>query len=176
MNDETLEKLAIRIANLAVGPSTVRNQGARGVTRAAREALKKVELSQFKVVAPSKFRSLLDAETMAVCKRFPKGARNWGAARKCLNIYLRNILYSRYLCDAYRFERLEVLLEVPLDGDIARRLRAEDEGRLLPRWQTIKGLTVETSDQYQQIAHAVATRKKLHRVHLDLLYWRRSQK
>jgi hypothetical protein len=57
------------------------------------------------------------------------------AARKALNIFLRDVFYNHYLREEYGFGRLEQWLELPLDMDAARGLR-EDSGDVdiqLPR-------------------------------------------
>ena len=89
-------------------------------------------------------------------RRLPKGARSWGAARKALNIFLRDVLYNHYLRSHHGLDRLEDWLEVPLDRDVAVALRAESEGGELPRWKTIKRLTPDVSGRYQ--AHCTAGR------------------
>jgi len=40
-------------------------------------------------------------------------------ARKLLNIYLRNALYSTYLREAFELDTAEHLYEVPLDSIVA---------------------------------------------------------
>jgi hypothetical protein len=46
----------------------------------------------------------------------PAGAKNWGAARKALNLVLRDILYNQYLQREYGFNRIGKWLELPLDS------------------------------------------------------------
>ncbi|TWT33905.1 hypothetical protein KOR34_37410 [Posidoniimonas corsicana] len=175
MNEIVFKHLLIRTANVAIGPSTLRNQGDAGVVQAARDALKLLTLEDYSAAVREGVGELLDAHTEFVRRRLPRAARNWGAARKALNIFLRDVLYSRYLCREYGLAKLESLLEVPLDRDIATRLLAEPEGEGLPKWGTIKRLTPEASEQYQAVARRVAKRMGTHPVHLDVLYWGRSQ-
>lgn len=175
MNDQFLNHLRIRTANLAIGGSTLRNQGAPGVVEAAREALKKLPLEEFALHGKGGYRQALDLPTDSVLRRFPQEARNWGAARKALNIFLRDVLYNHYLSVAYRNWKLEAVLELPLDRDIATRLRSEPGGDVLPRWDAIKRVDQETSENYQAFARRVAKSLDTHPVHLDVLYWGRSQ-
>jgi hypothetical protein len=107
-----------------------------------------------------------------VRRKLPVGAQHWGTARKCLNIYLRDVLYNRFLCEHFRLSKLEKLLEIPLDSEVARGLRAEPEGAMLPKWRTIKGLDRATIALYQKSAVAVAKRVGTDAVHLDVVYWR----
>ena len=53
----------------------------------------------------------------------PKGAQAWGTARKALNIFLRDALYTTYLSKRYGLPRAEASLEIPLDSITAVRLR-----------------------------------------------------
>ncbi len=162
-----------RTAELAIGTSTLRNQGAPGVVSAAREFLKELDLDLFRVRNRDSFHARLSAATRRLKGRLPKRARNWGAARKALNIFLRDALYNHYLRSRHGLERLEEWLEVPLDRDVATALRRETQGASLPRWKTIKRLTPKISRRYQAVAQVVARRKGTQRVHLDLYYWRR---
>ena len=102
----------------------------------------------------------------------PQNAQHWGSARKFFNIYVRGALYNQYLCQHFDLSALEPWLEVPLDSHVAKGLRGEPEGKGLPRWNTVIGLTRQDSDAYQAVASEVAERKGFARVHLDVIYWR----
>lgn len=175
MRRQTGRLLHERTAELAIGASTLRNQGAKRVVSASREFLKELDLGSFRAKSQEGFRARLNASTKRLRNRLPKGAKNWGAARKALNIFLRDVLYNHYLRSRHRFDRLERWLEVPLDRDVATALCREPEGGGLPRWRTIKRLTPKLSCRYQTVALEVARRKGTERVHLDLYYWRRRQ-
>ena len=172
MNEELVKRLIYRTADLAIGPSTVRNQGAAGVVRAARIALRKIDLSRYQRASQSSFPALLQHDTRLTQNRLPAGARHWGTARKCLNIFLRDILYNQFLSDRFQFARFEPVLEVPLDRHVADGLLKEAEGYDLPKWRTIKSLAREDSERFQCVAKKIATRRETHAVHLDLIYWR----
>jgi hypothetical protein len=111
--------------------------------------------------------------TAAYVEHLPRGAQHWGPARKFLNIFLRGVVYNRYLCDEYALAGIVPWLEVPLDSHVALGLRSEPGGLSLPRWKTVKGLDPTTSKRYQDFAADTAARIGCERVHLDLLYWRR---
>jgi len=140
----------------------------------ARRFLKNVDLQEFKVRNEKLFRERLDAATGTLAAHFPKGAReNWGAARKVLNIFLRDVLYNRYLCSHFGFDDIEHWLEVPLDGHVAKGLQTRNRGKRLSRWPGIKWLKREVSEEYQQAAIRIAKEEKIAPVHLDLVFWRR---
>jgi hypothetical protein len=103
---------------------------------------------------------------------FPSGAQHWGAARKALNLFLRDVLYNHYLSQHFRFRRIEKWLEVPLDSYTAKGIREKYGSKKLPPWKGIKYLTPEVSQAYQDAATKLASDSKFARVHLDVLYWR----
>src|SRR4051794_30529212 len=86
-----------RVAEVAIGASTVRGQGAKGVAAAARQVLAGVPLRAFAAADPAAFRSVLDDATIRLMRALPEAARSWGLARKCLNVFLRDALYNVYL-------------------------------------------------------------------------------
>ncbi|MDB0544001.1 hypothetical protein V4C85_20240 [Ralstonia solanacearum] len=52
-------------------------------------------------------------------------ALEWGGCRKCVNIFLCNAMYNRYLARQYELDRLEPWMKVPLDSHVTVHLRAE---------------------------------------------------
>jgi hypothetical protein len=167
-----VELMLARAAKGSVGPSTARGMGPPGTIAAAKNFLLEFELKKIKTSSEKAFRVSLNETTVLLQQSLPKGARHWGSSRKFINIYLRNCLYNRYICDEYSFSKVEEWLEVPLDSHVGKGLRLETHGASLPGWKTVIGLTEEVSSQYQATALAVAREKKIARVHLDLLYWR----
>ena len=174
MDKKLLNFLVHRTASAAIGASTVRKQGAPGVVDAARRSLAGLKLTRYARGGVRQFQTMLDNNTETLKRAFPMGARNWGTARKCLNIFLRDVLYNRYLSEHFEFEQFESHLEIPLDRDVGSALREQPEGFELPRWRTIKFLTQSDSRQFQLAARQVARRLGTHPVHLDLIYWRRT--
>ena len=85
----------------------------------------------------------------------------------------RDALYNFYLRKDYDLEKFEKYLEIPLDSYAGRELwrLAQHEGKHLPRWRTVKGLTREVSTEFQAVALEVAKREGTERVHLDVAYW-----
>ena len=171
-NKKDLRLLRERIAEQCIGPSTLRNQGAKNVLMRARTHLKSITLKNFSKIKRSHFDKILNKETDKLKNALPLGARNWGAARKVLNLFIRDAVYNRHLCEAYGLKRIERFTEVPLDSFVAKALIATKEGEELPKWKTIKHLTKEESGKFQEVAEIVAKRNKTRRVHLDLYCWR----
>ncbi|MBU1308640.1 MAG: hypothetical protein KKE30_03790, partial [Gammaproteobacteria bacterium] len=106
-----------------------------------------------------------------IYNQFPTNAKSWGAARKALNLFLRDVTYNKDLCEYYDLSRIRKWLEIPLDSHVANALKKEPEGVNLPKWCTIKRLTPEISREFQTVATRVAQRKRIARVDLDIYYW-----
>ena len=172
MDDRTLRYMQRFVANVSIGSSTLRGQG-RGTAAVARQWLAELDLAQFSVIHRAPFGRRLDRLTNLLRERFPAESRdNWGAARKALNIFLRDAVNNHHLRRRFAIAHIDRYLEVPLDSQVAARLGAEEEGNALPKWTTIKALKPWVNADYQTVAAAVARRRGVERVHLDLFYWR----
>ncbi len=170
MNEEIIPWLIKQEASSAVGSSILRGQGVKGIVQQARKALMEIDSE-----TEHDFLMLLEKDTKKIMKSFPLGARdNWGAARKVLNIFLRNLSYNKYSCEACKLRRIERWLEVPLDSYIARGLRKTQTAleHKLPRWHGIKRLRKEDSNKYQLVASKIAEKNGINKVDLDICYWR----
>ena len=169
------DRLQVRTALLAIGRSTLRNQGASGLISAARRYLRELDFRDFAVTTREQFDAVLERRTKLLMKRFPpQASENWGAARKALNIFLRDAYYCYPLSVGHGLSRLEPWLEVPLDSNVYEGLTKDLNGsRSLPDWPGIKHLTPEVSAKLQAAAETIASRLKTHRVHLDVRYWRK---
>src|SRR5260370_19078726 len=173
MNQDRLTKLIRHhYAISAVGPSVSRNMIRKGDIEHIREFLDRLTLGRSN--NPATFRRALDRATRSLAKLLPKD--RWGAARKFLNIYLRNVTYNHYLRRAYRLDRIQRLLELPMDSFAAKQLRKRREGAALPRGKGRLHLTPEASAAYQAVAARVAERESIYRVHLDVIFWRTVEK
>lgn len=170
--EEFIKKLQRRVAQAAIGSSALRNQGAPGVIGAARTTAAKFDLAEFGACRSDRFPLLLDRATDVMCASFPKDGRNWGAARKAVNLFLRDAVYNADLASRFALARMRAWLEVPLDRDVATQLIAEKEGANLPRWKSIKRLESDISKEFQRVASNVARRRGIERVDLDVYYWR----
>ena len=181
-NENLINKMQRRIAQISVGASTLRNQGAKGIIEICRNYFENsIELKEFKKELKSKnYKKYLDRNTMELLDRFPKNGKSWGAARKGLNLFFREVVYNFYLANhleisAVEEENRKILtrLEVPLDKDVATGLI--DKFPELPKWKSIRKLTEKESQIYQETAFKYAEKLQLPRIHLDLEFWRREK-
>jgi len=161
-----------RTANGSVGPSTARSMGPPGTIGAAKKFFHEFDLRSIKANKETIFLKKLNLATEDLKVSLPEGGRYWGSSRKFLNIFLRDCLYNRYLCNHYDLSNIEEWLEVPLDSHVGKGLKLEPQGQDLPRWKTVIGLTLEISNQFQEVARCVAKSEEIARVHLDIIYWR----
>lgn len=165
-----------RIAQTAVSASAARKMGPAGTIGAARSYFADLDLARLAVASEMEFRKVLNSITGGCLAVMSPRAQHWGAARKWTNIFLRDVVYDRYLCCRYRLRRVVPWLELPLDSHVAEALRQEDGGDRLDEWGSVIGLIARESRRYQTFAAKVAAAKGIERVHLDLLYWRRPEK
>ena len=170
MNPELLRAIQHFTARSAIGSSSMRGAGSAGVVECARTFMGRMALSSFGTRNRATFLNRLDRATTDLLILLPKSARRWGRARKGLNIFLRNCLYTSYLRDEYSLARAEEFFELPLDSITGSRLVEESEGTL-PRWETVRGLTPERSADYQAAAARLAAKRGVARVHLDAVWW-----
>ena len=161
-----------RIAQTAIGASTIRGLGPRGTIGIIRTFLADLELAKLGAMNGHGFRSWLDLTTEELRAQLPSGAQHWGTARKCINIFARDALYNHDLRISYDLQKVESWLELPLDSHVAAALKREAGSAHLPQWETIKGLTPEAHEAYQTFANSVARKRGIARVHLDLMFWR----
>ncbi len=164
-----------RVARIAVGPSTVRGRGNKGTVAASRHYLRTVDLSQFGTPDRESFVEALDAETNRLLAKLPRGARHWGIARKVLNIFLRDCLYTTYLAERHQLLLAELFFELPLDSITAKHLLSLSAGKSLPRWLGVKYVTREFNKRFQETARQVAKKNAISPVHLDALWWSASR-
>ncbi len=157
-------------ARAAIGSSSMRGAGSADVVRRAREFLGEMPLRPFGTSRRSRFMSCLDNATQDLKLALPTRAQHWGLARKGLNIFLRNCLYTIYLREEYDLARAEKFFEVPLDSITGIHL-IKASGGTLPRWTTVRGLKAKKSAAYQAVAARFATEQGLVRVHFDAVWW-----
>ncbi|WP_454776392.1 hypothetical protein [Janthinobacterium tructae] len=170
MKEEYRNKLRLRLANTAIGPSTIRRMAPAGTIDPARAFLETIDLRKVGVCNEEQFATLIDALTSSYIEVVPN--LPWGAARKFLNIFLRDCLYCRFICEEYDLTWIERYLEVPLDGDVIKELKSGAGRGVLPRWNGVSKLTSIDSERFQKHAQVVADAKGVLRVDLDIEYWR----
>lgn len=176
----TIEDYRWRIANIILAGSTLRNQGAAGVSLAAREFVTKLDLRRFVREDEPAFQKELDHQTKRLERQLPAGAQNWGTARKAINLFLAEAQYHRIVCQEYNLERIIQFLEIPLDGQVAEYLREHAVGveiKDLPSWPGIKHLKPDASKRFQDCALALARKQGPNwaRVQMDVIIWRRGE-
>lgn len=176
MTSAFYKEIQTYVVNAGIDMSVLRGAPA-GTKRAAHKFLFALDLAEF--TDPASFRRVLDTKTEALTRLFPATGRFWGRARKCMNIFLRNATYSHYLRERYGLGNLESILEMPLDSNVAKGLTCDAKKYHLstpPKWDAIIRLTPKINDSWQAIASEVTQQKNIHRVHLDLRYWRAQAK
>jgi len=159
-----------KVAVTAVGPSALRGQG-RGVLKSSQNYLATMSLARIPRSSHWRFKRWLDRQTEYLLDQLPIRGRPWGAARKALNLFLRDALYNQYLNKAYKLSQLEDWLEVPLDSAVAHGLKVEAGRGALPKWPGLISLTSDVSDIFQDFASDLARKRKVERVHLDMYLW-----
>lgn len=167
-----LQHLQRYVANIAIGGSTLRNQGAPGVIETARRFLGDLDLQG---IPADRYPQWLDAITCKLQAAFPKGARKWGAARKAINVFLCHAFMNRELSNEYDLVRLGEVLETPLDSLAAKKLCDCAGSRKLPRWLGVGRLTEEVSRAYQDFALEKARQEGIPRACMDVLLWTRNK-
>ena len=157
-----------RIANISVGASSLRNQGRKGLVEKTRKCLKKINLSKFNKY---NFKKLLKIET----KKMMKNAElKFGSARKSLNLFLLQCSLDRCLSYYYKLNKILDQMELPLDSYTIKHLKNEAKNKhKLPKWDGIIHLKEENNVIFQEFAKVLAEDKKIPRVYLDLIYWRK---
>jgi hypothetical protein len=140
------------------------------VVVAGRPYLAEIDLRRFATKNDRHFRRALDSATDGLVAAFPRSARHWGLARKGLNIFLRDCLYTVYLREAFDLGVAEAFYEVPLDSLTGKALHRAAR-HTLPCWKTVRWLNKSLSDAFQQVASRIAEEHGIARVHLDALWW-----
>ncbi len=159
-----------KVAVTAVGPSVLRGQG-KGVLKASQRFLASVSLARLPNSSATRFRDWLDRQTESLLDQLPIHGRPWGAARKAINLFLRDTLYNQYLSRRFGIGNSEAWLEVQLDSAVARGLKAEAGRGVLPQWPGLKNLKPDVSDEFQTFASKHAHTLGVERVHLDIYLW-----
>jgi hypothetical protein len=95
-----VDLLQKRVAGIAINSSSLRRQGPAGTIPAARAFCAKLDLRRAPA-SENSFREWLDDKTQQLMIQLPVRAQgNWGAARKVLNIFLRDVADHRVLAGA----------------------------------------------------------------------------
>jgi hypothetical protein len=172
-----------RIVNISISASAFRNQGDAGMMAKARSCLSSLDLNEFAhALKGDHFTQYLDSTTHKLWRSMKSHGGQWGTARKGLNIFLRDVLYSNFF-----FSNLDLRshhgnqLEVPLDSFTGKGIKEEWNridphiGKHVPRWRSVRSLSPKESAIYQEMAAELVKRGYAHltRVDLDLVLWRK---
>jgi hypothetical protein len=169
-----LAKLQRFVAESMISHSALRNVGAAGAVQRARNFLAALSLRGLDRVNSVGYLSWLDSNTERLRRSLPPKAKKWGAARKAMNIFMRSVVYTTPLAEAYRLQHLLPYLEVPLDKDVAGGLKKRNR-ETFPDWKSIISLTPELHRRYQRVALRDARQRRVHRADLDAFYWRQKK-
>jgi len=159
------------IAVVAITPSALRNLDAKGFVRTAQEFLTDIDLRPLVTIDPSGYIHWLDCQTEELMKKFP--IKLWGPSRKSVDIFMVMAALNRFLCDAYALNLLDNALEVPLDNIVVEKVStwARHRGLKVPGWKGIKHLQNEESQEFQDLARAMAEERGIPRGRLDVSLW-----
>ena len=114
MNKQFISDVQRFTAVSAVGVSALRRQGVGTIGR-IQKYLGSLDLTDMRSLKnEDDFSSWLDLKTEDLVQNQNV---KWSAARKALNLFLRDCLYNKYLCAEYRLDHLEPWLEMPLVGN-----------------------------------------------------------
>ena len=83
----TIKRYITRLANVAIGPTTLRNQGAPGVAEAARKFLMRLDLNRFRCDSETDFNRELDRQTESLQKNYQKARKTGGLREKLLTFF-----------------------------------------------------------------------------------------
>ena len=128
------------------------------------------EINPFAKVDMPNLQGLLGGKKLLL-DSLPINGRPWGAARKVINLFLRDALYNKYLCRKFKIDKLELWLEIPLDSAVARGLKTQAGHGGLPQWPGLKNLKPDVSDTFQRSALEYAHTRDIERVHMDMYLW-----
>ena len=168
--DDFIKTMQCRTGVAAVGPSALRGQG-KGVLATTQSYLGAINLSKIPTSTASKYATWLNHHTGQLLNRLPIRNRPWGAARKALNLFMRDMLYNQYLNKHYSISKIEGWLELPLDSVVAKGLKQHAGHGQLPQWPGLKNLKPNISKVFQDYAAIYAIQKRIARVHLDVYLW-----
>ena len=169
-----IDALVSRAARVAVGASVVRKSPA-GTVRSGRAYLRSVLLEHFSTDDADEFVTVLDKETKQLQRALPKGARNWGLARKVLNIFVRDAVCNAHLRREFKLDRCEHLCELPLDSVVIGCLGDEVGRETLPKWTGVNDLKPAANAKFQEAARLAAKARGVDRLHLDSFWWSQSR-
>lgn len=162
--DKLISELQRHIAFASVGPTTLRRMfSKKGARRDICTALAAIDLHQ---LDGRDFESWLDTRT----DELARANGSWGACRKALNLFMRDLANHHRIRQAYCMDRFDGDLELPLDGKVMRALHRECPDRLL-KPVAVKSIEPDYHRAYQAVARDIAASLNVDRVDLDIFIW-----
>ena len=172
--NEWVEHLRKHYAIASVGGSTLMHQSGKGRNfRTQQYLINNLSFEDIASLDKTGFQTFLDNKTTELSRELPKpdnGRPNWGAARKVLNIFLRQCAMNKDINSFFELNRIEGYLEVPLDNHIVEKIDENADTSFAPNFK-IRDLTKKVSDEIQKKASDIATEKEVNRYELDVLFW-----
>lgn len=167
--EEFIKNMQRFLAQIAITPSATRGERKPGVRAAIINTLLELPLADF--ANQECFAKNLEKWTDRLGTSCTPRV-SFGTARKCLNIFLRDTVYNFYTLNYHKLCAIVPLLEVPLDGKVAKGIQDDLPNEQLPKWNGIVNLDWNQHNRYQCAAQQIACeRYNTHRVHLDLRYF-----
>ena len=170
MPEDFIKTIQRKVAVSAVGPSALRGQG-KGVLRTSQDFLAHMSLERVPKSNAKKFQLWLDRQTELLLDKLAVKNRPWGAARKAINLFLRDAFYNQYLYKKFNLKAIEFWLELPLDNAVTKGLKLQSNKGELPRWPGLKNLNPITSKAFQVFGSKQAKLQGIARIHLDIYLW-----
>ena len=163
----------------AVSPSSVRGQPEKTLEK-IHGYLGRLRLGRLAGKDSVHYHRWLEARTRQLQKKLGGRKKQWGVARKAMNLFMRSCLYNTCLSREFHLTQVQRYMEIPLDSAVARGLKEESkkEGQVeFPLWQGLIGLDLELSCEFQQAAEKRARKVGLPgRVFLDNYLWPKYRK
>ena len=193
LNEVKFKQFLKSISRRAIGNSTLRNLGEEGIRERVRNWLEKcMTYNCLVILKGNDYRDWLDRKTLCLNEYlhdFLKVENGWGAARKVLNIFVRDCYYNDIINKNWGLRGFEKYFEVPLDNmtmyGIRHAIKFIDEKescniRMFKESDCVSRLSEDLSDTYQKAAQKlIEYRNKkckdgdmLLRVDLDMYYYR----
>ncbi len=164
--------IQFRIANISVGPSTVRGQPKETVKK-AREYLKSIHLQNFTDIGNEQdFQNTLNEYTLKLQQELP--SKSWGIARKVMNIFLFQATHDVLLNREFFLDNIKIFLEIPLDNPNSKKLKEFAKKEEIDiSWRNIYSLQPDINQKFQDYAGKYALETyQCERCYLDVYWWR----
>lgn len=192
-----IEKNEEWLINISINQSAVRNHG-KGIVKGIRyELMQNFRIEHFMKALKAnnnEYLAYIDELTANMAGKPARDVSNnpgekrisWGAARKCINLLARSIVYNAFIWEThgitledFNISGIMNQLELPLDSySVAGILKDCEDYRItipdpaLGTNFTILYLKPDESQSLQQLAVEAARGRNTCRIHLDIIYWR----